>query len=191
MAVILASRSPRRKQLLSLIFPLFEVAESHFDESLIEENCPNLLVEKLSLCKAKAVRRMETDLVIGADTVVVSPDGAVFGIPQDHMEAFSMLHALSGKTHRVVTGVSLLCGALTVTFHVETKVFFRELDEGEMNAYICSGEPFDKAGGYGIQGKAAVFIEKIEGDFYNVMGLPVAALYQTLKKHDLLPAANQ
>lgn len=183
MEYILASRSPRRKQLLSLLLNRFSVEVSHFDEKNIREDDPEMLVKKLSYHKAKTVAVRHPDAtVIGADTVVVSPEGRIFGIPENETQAKEMLLALSGKAHQVITGMTLFRNEIYHTFACRTKVFFRLLEEDEITAYIQSGEPFDKAGGYGIQGKAAVFVSKIEGDFYNVVGLPVAALYDALRK---------
>lgn len=182
MEVLLASKSPRRRQLLSLIFDEFESVISGFNESTVKEQEPEELVKCLSCCKAKAVPAQKDQLVVGADTVVVSPENKVFGIPPDESAAYEMLRALSGKKHQVMTGVTLLYHGETVTFCSKTDVYFRPLEETEIRAYIRSGEPFDKAGGYGIQGKAAVFVERIDGDFYNVMGLPVTDLYMAVQR---------
>jgi len=179
---ILASRSPRRKELLSLIVDSFEVITSDFDESRITAPDPEQLVKRLSGCKAKAVAEAQDGLVIGADTVVVSPEGRVFGIPQDREEAKRMLSLLSGRRHQVMTGVTLIDGVYEDCFCVKTDVFFRSIEPEEIDAYIETGEPFDKAGGYGIQGKASVFVEKVEGDYFNVVGLPVSAVYLAIKK---------
>lgn len=181
MKLVLASRSPRRRELLSLITDQFEVVASHFDESSITESDPEALVKSLSYHKAAAVQASESTVVIGADTVVVSPEGEIFGIPAGEEEAGRMLRVLSGKTHCVMTGVTLLGGGQRITFCETTRVTFRPLGEEELRRYICSGEPFDKAGGYGIQGKAALFVTGIEGDFYNVVGLPVARLFLALQ----------
>ncbi len=180
--VVLASRSPRRRELLSLILDEFAVISSDFDESSITEQDPEKLVKQLSCCKARSVFSGDADLVIGADTVVVSPEGTVFGIPKDRQAALDMLSALSGRKHQVMTGVTLIAQGYEDSFCVKTEVFFRALEQAEKIAYIESGEPFDKAGGYGIQGKAAVFTEKIEGDYFNVVGLPVSAVYMAIKK---------
>lgn len=182
MEVLLASKSPRRRQLLSLVFEEFQSVTSDFDESTVTENNPEELVKHLSLCKASAVSGRKEQLVIGADTVVVSPENKVFGIPSDESAAYGMLRALSGKKHQVMTGVTLLYQGATLTFCSKTDVYFRPLTEEEIWDYIHSGEPFDKAGGYGIQGKAAIFVKKIDGDFYNVMGLPVTDLYMAVQQ---------
>ncbi len=180
--MILASKSPRRRQLLSLVFEEFQSVTSDFEESTVTVQDPEELVKRLSFCKANAVAHREEQLVIGADTVVVSPENEVFGIPKSESVAYEMLHTLSGRKHSVMTGVTLLYQGEAVTFCNKTEVFFRVLTEEEITEYIRSGEPFDKAGGYGIQGKAAVFVEKINGDFYNVMGLPIAELYLAVQQ---------
>lgn len=179
---ILASRSPRRKELLSLILDDFEVISSDFDESSITISDPEELVKRLSHGKAISVAKEHDGIVIGADTVVVSPNGVVFGIPADREEALEMLSALSGDKHQVMTGVTLLDGEYQDCFCVKTDVYFRSLDQAEILSYLETGEPFDKAGGYGIQGKASLFVEKIEGDYFNVVGLPVTATYLSIKK---------
>ena len=182
MEVLLASKSPRRRQPLSLIFKEFQSVTSDFDESTVTENNPEELVKRLSFCKASAVSGRKEQLIIGADTVVVSPQNRVFGIPPDESAAYDMLQTLSGKKHRVMTGVTLLYQGEALTFCSKTDVYFRSLEEEEIWDYIRSGEPFDKAGGYGIQGKAAIFVKKIDGDFYNVMGLPVTDLYLAVQQ---------
>lgn len=139
-------------------------------------------MKRLSFCKASAVSGRKEQLIIGADTVVVSPQNRVFGIPPDESAAYDMLQTLSGKKHRVMTGVTLLYQGEALTFCSKTDVYFRSLEEEEIWDYIRSGEPFDKAGGYGIQGKAAIFVKKIDGDFYNVMGLPVTDLYLAVQQ---------
>ena len=192
--VILASGSPRRKELLRLIFPEFEVLPSPFDEKSLKTGdfTPETLVETLSRCKAEAVyntiRNQNTNsinpLVIGGDTVVVSPEGEVMGKPRDAADAARMLGSLSGRCHRVITGVSLFyrqAGAeKSHTFSVLTKVWFYPLSEAEIAGYIESGEPFDKAGGYGIQGLGGMLAEKIDGDYWNVVGLPAGRLKREL-----------
>lgn len=185
MELILASRSPRRRELLSLLTERFEAVESHFDESSIMEADPEKLVKFLSYYKAAAVPAPKNAVVIGADTVVVSPDGEIFGIPENETQAARMLRALSGRAHRVMTGVTVFSADQQITFCETTRVLFRPLEEEEISWYIRSGEPFDKAGGYGIQGKAARFVSGIEGDYYNVVGLPVARLYLALREFGL------
>lgn len=197
MKIVLASGSPRRKELLKQAGYTFTIEVSDVDEQIQEEK-PEHLVEELSRRKARAVAETylgqeETEgkcsgkeplTVIGADTVVAF-GGQILGKPAEEEEAVRMLRELSGKTHQVYTGVSLFMiekGKITgtKTFFVCTDVTMRPLAEEEIRAYVRTGEPMDKAGAYGIQGKAAVFIEGICGDYYNVVGLPVCALVQQM-----------
>ena len=181
MDIILASQSPRRKELMGQIGLKFKVISPNVDEHMEGNPSPAQLVEELSLRKAQAVRAGadEDDLIIAADTVVVL-DGAVLGKPEDEREAFAMLSALSGNSHRVYTGVTVLQGDRAVTGHEETRVTFRELEPEEISHYIATGEPMDKAGAYGIQGLGALLVSGIDGDYFNVMGLPVFRLGQML-----------
>ncbi len=182
--IILASASPRRRQLLQELGIRFKVqpkkVEEHFDEQLN----PIQVAEYLSELKAVAFAKDELDdhtLIITADTVV-TVDGIILGKPGDHAEAKSMLQQLSGRSHEVITGVTLRSAKKMKTFSVSTKVFFKELSEDEIDYYITIFKPYDKAGAYGIQewiGHAA--IERIEGSYFNVMGLPTHRLYQELK----------
>lgn len=185
--IFLASRSPRRRELLSLILPHFTALSSGFDEDGVDSGAlsPRELAVTLSRGKAKYLLSSlpgEKALVIGGDTVVVSPGGTVFGIPKDRKEAFAMLKALSGETHRVITGVSILTKEREFSFSSETKVTFYPLSDQEIEEYLDTGEPFDKAGAYGIQGKGALLVEQIEGDYFTVVGLPVAKLQIALKR---------
>ena len=136
-------------------------------------------VARISRSKALAVSRGEEDIVIAADTIVVC-QGKVLGKPHSEAEAASMLRLLSGRDHQVMTGCTILYGDRVETFTEVTSLYFRPLSEKEIQKYVQSGEPMDKAGAYGIQGGAALFCEKLEGDYYNVMGLPVCRLYETL-----------
>ena len=193
----LASRSPRRKELLSRITPDFTVKVSRFDEAPLMAQAgsvpPEELVKALSAGKAGEARVRKSlqqvweelgapaeGLVIGGDTVVVSPDGEVFGIPEDREDAARMLRALSGRTHRVSTGVTILGREGTRSFSATTLVEFYPLDEGDIAAYLDTGEPFDKAGAYGIQGAGSLLVRGIRGSFDNVVGLPAAALLREL-----------
>jgi septum formation protein len=182
--LILASASPRRKAILEACGLDFETAVSNAEETFEGFLEPEFLAEKLSLLKAcDAARRFGRDaLVIGADTVVVL-DGAVFGKPKDEADAARMLSALSGRTHRVLTGLSVVRNAdgKCVSVFEETRVTFRRLTAEETGAYIQTGEPMDKAGAYAIQGGGAAFAEKVEGDLQNVIGLPSARLFSLLK----------
>lgn len=191
MNIILASGSPRRKELLSQAGYRFKIEVSDADEN-ITADFPGDLVEELSFRKASAVARRHEKknekacVIIGADTVVVL-DGKVLGKPDGEDGAVAMLQALSGRTHQVYTGVTLLLmkdGILCETrrFHVCTDVTMRELSLQEIKSYVKTGEPLDKAGAYGIQGRAAVFISGICGDYYNVVGLPICRTAQELEK---------
>lgn len=177
--IILASKSPRRKELLSLITENFIIKSAEVDESLPKGIQPDKAVEYLSKIKAEPFRNDE-DIIIGADTVV-SIDGVILGKPKDRSDAFKMLKMLSGKYHSVFTGVTIIRPDSTKTFSVETRVKFFDLTDREINDYLDTGEPFDKAGAYGIQGKGSLLVEKIDGDYFNVVGLPVSTLNKYLK----------
>lgn len=179
MQLILASASPRRKALLSLFGIPFTVRAADIDETMDPEKPPFDEVARVSRLKALAVSRGEEDIVIAADTIVVC-QGRVLGKPHSEAEAASMLRLLSGRDHQVMTGCTILFGDRAETFTEVTSLHFRPLSEKEIQKYVQSGEPMDKAGAYGIQGGAALFCEKLEGDYYNVMGLPVCRLYETL-----------
>lgn len=197
--IILASASPRRRELLGQIGLTFQVKVSDVEER-ITEAIPGPVVEQLSAQKAEAVWRQECAdrekeagegaegelLVIGADTVVVC-DGEILGKPRDAAHATAMLDMLQGRTHQVYTGVTLLYRRegweeiIRKSFHEITTVHFYSMDKSEIGEYVASGDPLDKAGAYGIQGLCARYIKGIEGDYSNVVGLPVARLYQEIK----------
>lgn len=177
--IILASKSPRRKELLSLITENFVIKSAEVDENLPKGIQPDKAVEYLSKIKAEPFKS-EEDVIIGADTVV-SIDGVILGKPKDRSNAFKMLKMLSGKYHSVFTGVTIIRPDSTKTFSVETRVKFFDLTDREINDYLDTGEPFDKAGAYGIQGKGSLLVEKIDGDYFNVVGLPVSTLNKYLK----------
>ena len=180
----LASRSPRRRQLLSWITEDFETVPSGFDEGLVSDPVPERLVRKLAEGKARAVWEQHREaVVIGCDTVVVSPDNQVFGIPEDAAQAADMLKALSGRTHRVITGVCVLDGEKKSIFHKTVKVHFVPLSQEDIAWYLSTGEPFDKAGAYGIQGYGGVFVDRINGDYNSVVGLPVQSLRKVLQNY--------
>lgn len=179
MQLILASASPRRKALLSLLGIPFTVRAADIDETMDPEKPPFDEVARVSRLKALTVSRGEEDIVIAADTIVVC-QGKVLGKPHSEAEAASMLRLLSGRDHQVMTGCTILYGDRVETFTEVTSLHFCPLSEKEIQKYVQSGEPMDKAGAYGIQGGAALFCEKLEGDYYNVMGLPVCRLYETL-----------
>lgn len=180
MQLILASGSPRRKELLSLFHIPFTVVPADVDETMDPANAPCEEVARLSAKKARAVKREPDDVVIAADTIVVC-EGKVLGKPKSEENAYHMLSLLSGRDHQVMTGCTVLRGEKCETFTEVTDLHFRTLSEREIRAYIASGEPMDKAGAYGIQGGAALFCRRMEGDYYNVMGLPVCRLWQTLQ----------
>lgn len=181
MELILASQSPRRKELLGLFGVAFTVRVADIDETMDESKAPYDEVSRVSRLKAMAVSRKDDDVVIAADTIVVV-GGKVLGKPRDEAEAFAMLELLSGRDHQVMTGMTVLRGNLCETVTEVTDIHFRHLSQNEIAAYVRSGEPMDKAGAYGIQGGAALFAEKMVGDYYNVMGLPVCRLWQLLSK---------
>lgn len=185
--LILASKSPRREKLLRLFGLDFKIITADVDES-ISATQPTVFAEQLALRKAKTVAvGQPNSLVIGADTIVIHA-GQILGKPKNKSEAFAMLSALSGATHNVITGVALVqTNAEGKTsrqkiFHEQTKVQFSPLSEQEINTYIESGSPMDKAGAYGIQDDmGALFVKAIEGDYYNVVGLPLNRLYNEMK----------
>ena len=184
--IILSSASPRRKELLEQIGVKFDIIVSDIDENINEDIEPRELVKKLALMKAKSVYDSVRDkdiVVIGADTVVVH-DGRVIGKPEDEKDAFGILNRLSGDVNYVYTGVAVIGCGRTVSFYEETKVYMKNMTEKEINEYIKTSEPMDKAGAYGIQGFGAAFVEKIEGDYNNVVGLPLAKLYDVIKELD-------
>ena len=185
MEIILASRSPRRRELLERVMGVkgFKVLSPDIDERMDRALPPEELVCRISAEKARAAREQAGagPLIIAADTVVAL-DGAVLGKPADELDAFKMLSTLSGCRHQVYTGVTVLRGEDCVTEHEATDVTFREISPQEIEAYIKTGEPMDKAGAYGIQGFGALLIEGISGDYYNVMGLPVCRLGRMLSR---------
>lgn len=197
--IILASASPRRKELLEQVGLVFDVCPAKGEE-VITKRKPQEVVLELAGQKAVEVASLVRDyearhkelvtpqdlMVIGADTIVAT-GGRILGKPKDESDAFLMLSMLSGGAHEVYTGVSIVLAdasgkAGEFRFYEQTKVFVRRMDEEEIRRYIATGEPFDKAGAYGIQGKFAIYIDKIDGDYNNVVGLPVAAVYRELKK---------
>ena len=181
MRLILASQSPRRKELLGLFHIPFTVCVADIDEAMDPSLPPAQEVARVSRAKAEAISHASSDVVIAADTIVVL-NGQVLGKPADALEAVNMLTALSGKDHQVMTGVTVLCGEKVATHTEITDIHFRPLSQKEILAYVATGEPMDKAGAYGIQGGAALFAEKMHGDYYNVMGLPVCRLWQMLRE---------
>ncbi len=189
--LVLASASPRRRELLSVMgIKDFKVMPSEAEERLGKGLTPEETVAALSRDKAEDVAgKAPDDTVVAADTMVFL-NGTLLGKPGSREEAVKMLKKLSGRSHSVYTGVTVIGNGKTVTRVCETQVFFRELEDREIDEYVNTGEPMDKAGAYGIQGRAAVFVEKIEGDFYNVVGLPLCMLYTMLEEtgYRVLPA---
>ena len=185
MKIILASKSPRRKEILENLGLKFDIVVADADESSdIRE--PALLVETLATRKGRAVAEKMGDnaeelLIIACDTLVYA-EGEFLGKPRDRADAERMIRKLSGSTHSVVSGIYIFLGGKEVTAAAETKVKFDQLTEGEIEAYLNTSEPYDKAGAYAIQGKAGVYISGIEGDYFNVVGLPVNLLKNTLKE---------
>lgn len=189
--IILGSASPRRRELMAQIGLEFEVVVSNKEE-YYESTIPEEIVKELALMKAENVtseleakRQLKDMVIIGADTIVVLDD-QILGKPRDEEEAFEMLTNLQGRAHQVFTGTAILrydeTGERLVQNQAsETKVYVHEMNRDEILSYIKSGEPMDKAGAYGIQGAFAAYIDRIEGDYYNVVGLPVSYLYQQLK----------
>ena len=180
MSLILASASPRRKELLGLFHIPFEIRVADIDEAMDLQKAPFDEVARVSRQKAQAIPREKCDTVIAADTIVVC-EGRVLGKPHSEADAVEMLRLLSGRDHQVMTGVTVLRGERIETFTEVTDIHFRDLTDKEIRAYVATGEPMDKAGSYGIQGGAALFCSRMVGDYYNVMGLPVCRLGDTLK----------
>ena len=180
--IILASASPRRKEILELADLKFDVMPSDAQE-ITTKTAPNELVMELASIKAKDIYKKseKQSMIVGADTVVAY-QGQILGKPADEADAKRMLTMLSGQTHEVYTGVCVIEDEKIKTFYEETKVTFYEISDEQIDHYIKTGEPMDKAGSYGIQGKAAVFIKGIEGDYYNVVGFPIARFLQEITK---------
>ena len=182
--MILASQSPRRRELLSLITEDFRIIPAKGEEILPEKITPENAVLTLSEQKADEIfAGNKGEIIVAADTIVAI-DGKILGKPRDEEDAFSMLLTLSGRVHEVFTGVCVIFpNGGKERFFEETKVEFYPLSDSEIAEYIKTGEPMDKAGAYGVQSLGALLVERIDGDFYNVMGLPVEKLGQCLTKH--------
>ena len=192
--LILASASPRRRELLSIITPRFTVRTSDCDETIAPGTGPVAAVRELSLRKAAAVWAAlplkETAAVIGSDTVVYI-DGEILGKPHSREEAVSMISRLSGRSHTVCTGVTVITAEETRTFHETTEVHFYPLSPQEVEWYCSLKEPYDKAGAYGIQAAGALLVQGLTGDYFNVMGLPVAALARHLREMGVTAALSE
>ncbi len=183
--IILASASPRRKELLGKIGLEFEVIPAKGEE-VITKTLPWEIVEELSFQKAKEIADKQTEdcIVIGSDTIVAKGE-KIMGKPKSEEEAFEMLSDIAGDCHQVYTGVTIIRtgeSPKTATFAEKTDVYLYPMSEAEIRAYIASGDPMDKAGAYGIQGDFAIHVKGIEGDYYNVVGLPIGRVYQELKQ---------
>lgn len=184
MGLILASQSPRRRELLEKLNIPFSVQVADIDETPDTSLSVQEDLLRISRLKARAIPRKKGDIVIAADTVVVL-DGMILGKPKDRADARRMLSALSGRAHQVMTGLTVLQDEKCLSHTEVTDVFFRPLTEPEIDSYVSSGDCDDKAGSYGIQSGAAPFVEKIHGDYYNVVGLPVCRLSLLLKELSL------
>lgn len=192
MKIILASTSPRRQELLKTIIDNFEIASPHFDEEGVKAKNAKKLVEKLSCGKAEAVfsKSQGEWCVIGADTVVCLKSGEILGKPKDESHAKEMLKKLSGSTHYVLTGVCIMYrredSKHKICFVEKSKVSFKVLSDSEIEKYIQTKEPLDKAGAYAIQGLAGKFVKSINGSFSNIVGFPTGQVYEVLLNEDLI-----
>ncbi|MEK4825263.1 Maf family protein [Niallia sp. FSL W8-0951] len=179
--LILASSSPRRKELLEELQIPFVISSSNVDESFNPSISPNEIVMELARRKVEAIYADEQyPFILGADTVVYL-NGAILGKPASPEEAFRMLRELSGKTHSVYTGVAIMANGICSTFYEKTDVLFWELTDDETHDYLDTGEPFDKAGAYGIQGVGRTLVKEIKGDYFTVVGLPISRTVRELK----------
>ena len=182
MALILASGSPRRRELMSLITPDYTVITSDVDEAKIAADTPAHLAKALATAKARAVAEENPDDVVCGFDTVVECEGEVFGKPKDEADAVRMLRALSGRKHRVHTGICISDGTRTESFVDTCRVKFFPISEAEIERYAATEEPYDKAGAYAIQGRAALWLDRIEGDYYTIMGLPVSRTIRLLER---------
>ena len=180
--IILASASPRRRELLATAGIDFEIRTAEVDESIPEGTEPLRAAEMTAEKKALAASQADaSEIVIGADTIVVAK-GRILGKPRDKADAAAMLAMLSGAEHEVITGVCLICGDKKSVFAQVSRVKFYDLTAEEIEKYVETGEPMDKAGAYGIQGRGCTLVEKIEGDYFNIVGLPVARVCREIEK---------
>ncbi|RDY24045.1 septum formation inhibitor Maf [Romboutsia maritimum] len=185
MNIILASASPRRKEILENTNMKFDTIKSEIDEVILEHEPPKSVVMRLAFEKCMDIAsEYKNDLVIGADTIVVLDD-VILGKPKDLDEAYEMISKLSGKTHQVITGISLinLVSNKKVLDYVVSNVKFKKLSQEDIKDYIQTNESLDKAGAYGIQGYGALLVEEIQGDYFNIVGLPISRLSDLLKGH--------
>lgn len=182
MKLVLASKSPRRSEILKNAGLDFTVRVADADETIPDGTKPEDAVVFLAARKAMAVERAEDEIVLGADTIVVL-DGKILGKPKNKDDAFDILKSLSGRVHSVFTGVCIIEKDRSMTFAEETQVEFLSLTDDEINTYIDTNEPYDKAGAYGIQGIASKFVRRINGDYFNVVGLPISTIYEKFFKN--------
>lgn len=193
--IVLASKSPRRQDLFDILGVNYSQITAEINEEILANESPSSAVSRIATLKAKAVAKIAPidSIIISADTIVVC-SGIILGKPNNRQEAFDFLTMLSGKSHKVMTGICLynLNTNIIENELVTTLVYFRNLTSSEIDSYINTKEPYDKAGGYGIQGKGALLVEKIEGCYYNVVGLPLVTLYKMLAKQgvNLLGSVN-
>jgi len=184
--IVLASASPRRREMFAREGIPVKIRPSGAGEHLPMALAPETTVMFLALCKAQDVAAREQGFIVAADTIVVA-DGRIIGKPADEEDAFRILSRLSSNTHTVYTGLAVLTDDSTEVLHDCTRVTFAKLSEQEIRDYIASGEPMDKAGAYGIQGPAGVFVERVEGCYFTVIGLPLPKLYQALERAGVKP----
>lgn len=181
MEIILASNSPRRRELLENMGVKFTAVSPDFDEDSVNGLSPTDTVERLALGKAESIAKDNPDaIVIGSDTIV-DIDGEILGKPKDASDAKRMITLLSGRTHSVCTGLAIVRGDKKIVTHEVTKVTFKKLAQDEIDGYVASGEPMDKAGSYGIQKLGSMLVERIDGDFFTVVGFPVCKTAQILR----------
>lgn len=189
MDLILASKSPRRKEILENLGVRFEIKTLETDENSTQSD-PEKYVKEIALRKGMAVRDdliardslCSKSIILSCDTVVISPEGEIMGKPKDRNNAKRMLMSYSGKAHRVISGIALISKDKTVTSSETTYVFFDALNEADIDKYVSGDEPYDKAGAYAIQGEASLWITKIDGDYFNVVGLPVKKISDLMKE---------
>jgi septum formation protein len=178
--LVLASQSPRRREILHNAGIPFTVRAAEVDETPLDAERPGPYVRRLAEAKARAIQAAPDEIVLAADTTVVAA-GEILGKPLDDADARRMLQILSGRRHEVLTGICLRRGEEMIRDHASTAVWFATLSADEIADYIASGEANDKAGAYGIQGRASKFVERIEGCYFNIMGLPIAMVWRHLK----------
>ncbi|KGP73883.1 Maf family protein [Pontibacillus yanchengensis] len=189
--LILASSSPRRRDLLEQVNISYETRKQHVDESKMTCRSPRAYVQALAELKARSVPfSVDNEVIISADTVV-SFEEQVLGKPKSRKEAFDMLSMLSGNIHKVYTGVTIRSAEQETSFVEKTTVEFWPLTKDEINEYLDSEEPYDKAGAYGIQSSGAIFVKEIKGDYYNVVGLPLSRVVRSLRSYGIFPNLSQ